>query len=383
MKIVYCLPDTYKPGGIERIVSLKANYLADVAGYDVVLITSGQGNKEPFYQFSNKIQFYDLDINYDEMLAMSLHKRLKARQKKKKLHKQRLKSLLFDLKADVVVSTFTHEAEFLPMIKDGSKKLLEFHFCRGHKRMMADAFNFSFATKLAYYLRAWIEENVIIPRYDQFVVLTEEDKNRWQKKIKNVIAIPNILPFDNNKKAALSNKKVIAVGRLDAQKGFDRLIDIWKNVSGECPDWQLNIYGKGRHQKQLEQQIKANGISATCHINAPVKNIQDKYLDSSIFVMTSRYEGMPMTLLEAVGLGLPCVTYDFKCGPRDIITHGKNGFLIKENNTQTMIRELTELMKNDDLRIKMGNASKNGSKLFSLENVMQRWIYCFNQLTSK
>jgi glycosyltransferase involved in cell wall biosynthesis len=380
MKIIYCLPDTYKPGGIERVVSLKANYLVEHAGYEIIIITTGQLDRKPFYHFSEMIKFYDLGINYDEMLSEHFIKRILIRRQKRKEHKKRLSRLLHTLKADIVISTLTHEADFLPKIKDGSKKLLEFHFCKGHKRLMANAFKFYFITKLAYYYRAWIEENIIIPKYDQFVVLTEEDKNQWIHKIKNVIAIPNILPFESEDKAELKNKKLIAVGRLDAQKGFDRLIDIWAIVSTKYPDWELNIYGEGSDMQILKRQIKSLAIESTCHINTPVKNISEKYLESSIFVMTSRYEGMPMTMLEAMSFGLPSVSYDFKCGPKDLILNNINGNLVQEGDIQQFVKRLFSIMEDSEKCIQMGVNAKEQIRKYSVNIVMKHWFDLFNRL---
>lgn len=183
MKIVYCLPQLFHPGGIERIVSIKANYLVEVYGYDVTIVVANQKKQVPFFKLNKKIKIVDLNIDYDNALSQSLFKRLYLRHKLQKEHKTKLSKYLFTNHPDIVVSTFTHEAAFLPQIKDGSKKILEFHFCKGHKIKMAKAFHFGFITKLAYYYRCWQEENIIIPRYDQFIVLTKEDEISWKEKI--------------------------------------------------------------------------------------------------------------------------------------------------------------------------------------------------------
>lgn len=186
MKIVYCLPQLFNPGGIERIVSIKANYLVEVYGYDVTIVVANQKKQVPFFKLNEKIKIVDLNIDYDKALSLPFFKRLYLRHKLQKEHKKKLAKYLFTNHPDIVISTFTHEAAFLPQIKDGSKKILEFHFCKGHKIKMAQAFHFGFITKLAYYYRCWQEENIIIPKYDQFVVLTYEDKNLWKNKINNV-----------------------------------------------------------------------------------------------------------------------------------------------------------------------------------------------------
>ncbi len=377
MKIVYCLPDTYKPGGIERIVSIKANYLADMMDYDLYIVTTGQQGKKNYYSFSERIKFIDLEINYDETLTLPFAQRIIERHNKRQLHKSKLTSLLLHIKADIVISTFTHEADFLPHIKDGSKKVLEFHFFKGHKIKYANSFHSSFLAKLAYYYRNFVEENFIVHRYDQFVVLTEEDKNYWKTKVNNVLAIPNILPFEKATQSDLLNKQVIAVGRLDAQKGFDRLIDIWQDVVMQCPEWKLCIYGEGMDKEQLNKQIIQLGLDKFVTIYPPTQNILEKYKEASVFIMTSRYEGMPMTMLEAMCVGLPCVSYTFKCGPKDIISDNIDGILIAENDRKKLVSSLVGLMKNENLRIGMGNHAYQNIKRYSTDIVMKKWIYLF------
>lgn len=380
MKIVYCIPDTYKPGGIERIISIKASYLADIMEYDVYVITTGQQAKNNYYSFSEKIKFIDLGINYDETLTLPLIKRIIARRGKRLRHKERLSSILSQIKADIVISTFTHEADFLPYIEDGSKKILEFHFFRGHKIKYADSFRFSLLTKIAYYYRNFIEENFIVNRYDQFVVLTEEDKDLWSSKVKNVVAIPNILSFEKSKQSTLRNKQVIAVGRLDAQKGFDKLIDIWTDVIKLSKGWKLSIYGDGIDRDYLETLIVENRMEEYIKIYPSTQTIFEKYIESSIFVMTSRYEGMPMTMLEAMSVGLPCISYTFKCGPKDIIKDCIDGILITEDDKNKFVSALVELMNNDSIRIEMGNHAYSNIRRYSVDIVMKKWIDLFKGL---
>lgn len=381
MKIIYCLPQIYKPGGIERIISIKANYLADILNYDIYIITACQLGKQPYYTFSNKIKFIDLGIDYDSTLALPIWKRVIKKRSLQLIHKQKLKQILYDIRPDITISTFTHEAAFLPEIKDGSKKILEFHFCRGHKCKMANAFGFSFLTKLAYYIKCWFEENCIIPKYDKFVVLTKEDQTDWINKIPTVECIPNILPFESEKQALLNNKEVIAVGRLDAQKRFDRLIELWQDIYRKHPDWKLKIFGQGHDEQKLRTMVFSLGLDKTVEIHSPSQDIIHEYLNSSIFVMTSAYEGLPMTLLEATGLGLPTVCFDFKCGPKDVIINEENGFLIKEGNSEEFIHSVCKLIENDQLRKKIGKSAKDLSVRYSQKTIMNKWIKLFNKIT--
>lgn len=380
MKIVYCVPQLYRPGGIERIVTIKANYMAEVYGCDVTIVAADQKGKEAFYEISSKVKIVDLGLDYDGTLSLPIAKRLVERHRLHRLHRERLERLLMEMRPDITVSTFTHEAAFLPDIKDGSKKVLEFHFCRGHKRKMADAFRFPFLKRMAYYFKCWQEENIITPKYDQFVVLTNEDREMWQGKIKNVVNIPNALSFETDEAAPLENLSVIAVGRLDAQKGFDRLIDIWYEVDKVMPDWTLHIYGQGDDEALLKAQIHRLGLDGKAIIHKPSSDIKSCYLNSSIFVMTSRYEGWGLVLVEAMQCGVPVVSYACKCGPRDVIVDGENGFLIKEGDAANFKNYLLTLMSDKALRQKMGKKAKQLSAQYERKRVMEKWHSLFQSL---
>lgn len=383
MKIVYCLPQLFHPGGIERIVSIKANYLVEVYGYDVTIVVANQKKQVPFFKLHEKIKIVDLNIDYDKALSQPLFKRLYLRHKLQKEHKTKLSKYLFTNHPDIVISTFTHEAAFLPQIKDGSKKVLEFHFCKGHKIKMAKAFHFGFITKLAYYYRCWQEENIIIPKYDQFVVLTDEDKNLWKNKINNVINIPNILSFRNvDKYADLKSKTAIAVGRLDNQKGFDTLINMWAEIVKQCKDWKLNIFGQGEDEDYLNQLICKLNLKDSVFINRPDKNIQQRYLESSLLLMTSNYEGWGLVLTEAMQCGLPVVAFACKCGPKDIINNGVDGFCIPYKNKNLFVKHAIQLMNDEKLRFTMGYNARNNIQRYSIDNVMPKWHDLFNKLTN-
>lgn len=386
IKIVYCIPDLYKPGGIERIISMKANYLAEYNNgnyYSVTIITTGQGQNPPFYEFSDRIKFIDLNINYDEIVCYSFLKRTWMRRQKRMEHKKRLEKILKEIAADIVISTFTHEAVFLPSIKDGSKKILEFHFSKGYKLRRAVTENWSFIFRLAYGYLSLREERIVPPKYDAFVVLTKEDQEAWKSIRPDTISIPNIIPILSDERSSKNNKIVIAVGRLDNQKGFDRLIDLWELIKKESPDWSLHIFGTGEDKEKLQAQIQKKQLQEQIEIFPPEKNIAKRYIDSSIFVMTSRFEGFPMVLLEAMSFGLPSVSYLFKCGPRDAIEDGVNGFLVKEGDRQLFAEKVLTLMKDEDLRKCMGDKAAKATQKYTYDNIMQKWIELFQNVLKK
>lgn len=382
MKIVYCVPAVFNSGGIERVLSIKANYLSDIMHWDVIIVTTSQKGRPNYYNFSSNIHFYDLGINYDELEGMPMLTKIKQTILKKKKHKCELSRLLDDLKADVVVSMFTHESSFLYDIKDGSKKVLEIHFSR-YYRLLDDRANHAHFCKrlISYYLN--FRDFKKVSSYDKFIVLTEKDKLSW-KGVKNIEVIYNPMTFQSTQLANIDSKKIIGVGRLCKQKGFMSLLDIWNNIPIEKKTgWKVAIYGKGPDYRELTNKIYEYGLQDSVTIFPPVVDIQSVYLDTSIFCFTSNYEGFGMALIEGMSCGTPAISFDCPCGPSEIIQDGIDGFLVAEGDVHEFTKRLICLMESRELRVKFGQmAFLNTKKTFGVEVIMKKWVDLFNRLQS-
>ena len=283
-------------------------------------------------------------------------------------------ALLKDLKPDIVISMFCNDASFIPSIKDGSKKILEIHFSR-FKRLQ-------YGRKGLWRLADWLRYKTdasVVSRFDKFVVLTHEDKEYWGN-LRNMCVIPNARTFEVNQPAILETKKVIAVGRFNHQKGFERLIDAWAMVVREMPDWVLHIVGDGELRTELQQEIDCLNLSAHVILGRAEKDMISVYKDASILAMSSYYEGLPMVLLEAQAVGLPIVSFDCKCGPKDVIEDGVDGFLVKEGNIEELAQKLLVLMQDANLRSQMGSAAYAHSERYSEERVMKQWTELFDEV---
>ena len=377
MKILYCINSLKNPGGMERVLLNKANFFVKNYNYDISILTTNQNNKKIFYEnIDSKIKFYDLGINYDLDYNKNFIARIIPFLKKQKFHKKKLREFLYNNKFDIVISFGCEETFFLPLIKDGSKKIREVHFNKEYRKILVESFKKGLLYKLKAYLDTWREEK-LIDKYDEFVVLTNEDKQLWSSnKIK---VIPNSLTFNTKKISNLENKQVISVGRLDGQKGYDILIKIWKKVVDKYPDWILNIYGEGIDRKKLENQIKENKLENNLFLRGLTNNIQEKYLDSSIYIMSSRYEGFGMVLIEAMSCGLPVIAFDCKCGPKDIIKEGENGYLCNSYNVNEMAEKIGKLIIEKESRKKMGIIAKEMSLNYSEDKIMKKWKELFEK----
>ena len=219
----------------------------------------------------------------------------------------------------------------------------------------------------------------MVRKYDKFIVLTEEDKPDWGQ-LNNIQVIPNANTFETEQFSLLEKKVVLAAGRYGYQKNFEDLIHAWHIVHSNNPDWILNIRGQGLDNLQpLIDSLSLNSSISIGHSNDMLKEC----LNSSIFALSSRYEGLPMVILETQACGLPTVSYTCKCGPRDIITDGENGFLVDTGDINGLAQNIIRLIEDESLRKKMGESAKMNSKRFSENVIMKKWDDLFSSLVGK
>lgn len=373
MKIVYSIAATYNSGGMERVLANKANWLVR-KGYEISILTTDQKGRSSFFEFDPRIRFYDLGINYEENNGKSFLNKLIHYPFKQWRHKKALKKLLPELKADVVVSMFCNDASILPKIKDGSRKVLEIHFSRFKRQQ----YGRKGIWKIADELRSRNDLKVV-SRFDRFVVLTEEDGGYWGD-LDNIQVIPNARTFVLDRPAELKEKRVIAVGRYCYQKGLDRLIDAWNIICQSVDDWKLHLVGDGEDRTVLQTQIDRLGLSDKVVLGRAETDMKSVYANSSILALSSRYEGLAMVLLEAQAAGLPIVSFECKCGPKDVITDGGDGYLVEEGNVAQLAEKLLELINDEELRRRMGAEAYRNSERFSEERVMAQWVELFNEV---
>lgn len=379
LKIVYCTPALYMAGGVERVLTLKANYFAEHFGYDITIILTEGKDKPLFYPLSEKIKVVNLDINFEELWNCSFIKKIFVYLKKQRTFKQRLSEELMRIRPDITVSLLRREINFLNDINDGSKKIGELHVNRANYRNFeagdTNAIKHLFAK---FWMRNLVKH---LKCLDRFVVLTEEDKASWIE-LSNVQVIPDPLAFDIDKLSPLTNKRVIAVGRYVYQKGFDLLLEAWKTVEKQHPDWELAIYGMG-DRTPYEQIITDLQIDrAHCHLYGSTPDIKAEYLNSSLFVFSSRFEGFGMVLIEAMACGLPVVSFDCPCGPKDIVRHNEDGLLVSSGDTTLLADALHMMMSDDKMRLHMATAAVNNVQRFKLTEVCQHWQALFERVVS-
>lgn len=179
-----------------------------------------------------------------------------------------------------------------------------------------------------------------------------------------------------------SQDEVIAVGRLDDQKGFSYLINAFANVVKNHPNWTLRIIGEGGARPKLEQQIQDLGLQNSVTLPGHSTNVIKDISSSKIFVMSSLYEGMPNALMEAMAIGMPVISTDCNFGPRDLVDPNKNGILIPTHDSSALAEAIEMLIKNKSLREKYGAAARKSMQAYDLESVLKMWDHAFKKVTN-
>lgn len=368
MKILYYTDQTHEHGGIERVLAGKINYFVEQEGTAVFLLTTEQKGKPHRYPMSDKLIPEDLGINYNRKISYFNPKNFSKIVK----HFWRLRRQLRQIDPDVVIiPNFDFSFYFLPFIHRKSKKIKEYHSSRYFESIQRHK-NTSFLRKLRYRLTDYIER-----KYDSLVLLTPDEKQHY--KSDNTLVIPNALERIPDKKATLQAKKAISAGRIAPVKGFKKLIAAWAFVAKRFPDWQLEIYGEGEkaYVDELKNQIKDLHLESMVCLCGQTQELEAKMLAASLYLMSSQTECYPMVLLEAQAVGLPIVSFDCPYGPRNIITHNIDGLLVENQYSDKLAGGIIELIKNKDLRFKMGENANDSTIKNQSDLIMNKWIGLF------
>ena len=376
LKIVYCTPALYMAGGEERVLTLKANYLADVFGYDVTIILT-EGKDEPlFYDLSERIRIVNLDINFEELWRCSFIRKILTYLKKQRKYEKMLTKELIQFRPDITISMMRREINFINSIKDGSHKIAEIHVNRDHFRNFEGKPN-AIKRLFAYFWQASLIKH--LKKLDKFVVLTNEDMRLWPE-LSNVVCIPDMLSFIPKSISPMTRPRLISVGRYCYQKGFDMLLEAWAVAQNMNKEWRLDIYGDG-DREPYERLIDEMNIDRNrCALHGRTSDIESEFVNSSLSVCSSRFEGFGLVIVEAMACGLPVVSFNCQYGPSSIITDGKDGLLIKDGNVLAFAYALAYMMNNDEARREMAREALLTVSRFKLEHIMEQWRSLFEEV---
>jgi glycosyltransferase involved in cell wall biosynthesis len=356
MKILYITSQISSDGGVQNILSIKTNYFIEKLNYEITILTVNQKDEDLFFNFNKSLNIHNIVIKGNKLLQISQYK-------------NQIQDYINLTTPDIIIiCDFGLRAFSLAYIlKTNIPIVFEAH---GSRYNELKKYNLNAISSLSRKLKYWYR-NFCAKKFNAFVALSKQGLQEWN--LNNGYIIPNVINCDTNLQSDLSSKKILVISRQSYEKGLDRLLLVWKLISKKHPDWKLEIYGSKNQDLGLENLITEYNIKSSISIHKPVKDIQKKYLESAIYLMTSRSEAFPMVLLEAMSFGLPVVAYDCPIGPRAIITNNINGFLIKDGNEQAFADKVSELIENIELRNRIGTNAKDSMNEYNIDIIMKKW----------
>ena len=452
MKIMYCIRGLHNSGGMERVLSVKANLLAS-RGHEVSIVVLRLKGRKPFFPIDPSVNIVDLSAPYLSLpghpssanatsnsprttvsstvgstsSSASCSARTEnsaspassavgttsvpstgsartesitpspstmASERLKGSVRERLSRVVEMLDPDVCVSLCGPEVRILPAVAGGRPCVAEYHFSH-------DKFYRKYGG-IFMYPYAWLRTHMLeraVSEYDCMVTLTEHDLPIWKRHCRRVERIFNPVTTPPGQVSRLAEKRMIAVGRLEDQKNFKDLVSAWSIVAERCPDWRLEIFGEGKLEHALRSQIARLGLTGSVILRGVVKDIASEYSNSSALLMTSLHEGFPLALVEASSFGLPLISYDCPTGPSEIIVDAgdgagnvpeatldqaagntPNGYLVPVGDVRTLADRICRIASDDNLRLRLGAASKASSRRFTPETIISAWEHLFSSL---
>ena len=374
MKLLYICDALAIFGGLERVMIEKANWLVEHGGFEVCILTVNQGNHPVCFPLHQDVSHEDLDIRFFEQYHLPFWRRFGRSRQLHRLFCERLKSKIQELTPDIIICTRLDYIRDVIRLKGDIPLVFE-----SHSSCLATRFE---GDSLLRRIHIWYLQ-LAVKKADMTVALTNGDADEWRKLTPKVCVIPNVVHLnESGLYSDCTAKSAIYVGRFSKQKDVGSLLRIWDIVHQRHPDWCLHIYGGyGEEQDSLLTEIKQ--LDANIQVHETTSDLFEKYKQSSIFLLTSRYEPFGLVLPEAMSCGLPVVAFDCPYGPADIITDGTDGFLISKRSLEEFANRVCQLMDHWNLREKMGKSGMESSKKYAESRIMPLWKQLFDRLAQQ
>lgn len=364
MVLLYFVNDLKNSGGIQRMLTNKINYLIKTTNYTIHVICYEKGTI--FFPIDERINIHYLEIENNK-------DSLKEKLWKLPLIIKRTISLVKKIDPDIIINENMRTMTFiLPFILPHIPKIYVIHFSyNGLNKINNKIYSYKLIKEVINNIRT-----NILKRYTRFIVLTEYDKEKWN--LPNIQVIPNFTSIDISQQSNLTSQNATFVGRFSYEKDVPILIKAWSIVSQEEPDWHLHLYGDGKEKKHIQELIHELKLEKYIEIKGKKKNIEEAYLNSSLLIVPSKFEGFVLVVLEALTLGVPCISFDIP-GCNNLIIDQKNGFLVKERTPSELANTILKYirLKNEE-KMRMQQNIKDTIQKYSQKEVMQQWINLFS-----
>ena len=376
MNLLDCIPHLYNSGGMERVLTQKVNWLAAHTDYTITIVTTEPtptGTPKCYFPLSEKVQVVELNIDFNADYTKPLLPKYCAHMRRMRAYKRALTEYIVQHGIELCISLGGKEIAFLRHLP--CRTIAEMHFAMDQRRQLIEANHKSLFWSLVGEVRTRQLVQAVKP-LERLVVLTEADKAAWEKAgCTNVTVIPNPCAINSRKSKVESRKTktVLAVGRLHEQKGFDLLLQAWKPIEKTYSDWSLRIVGEGPKRAELEAQIESQGLKRVVLAGA-TNNVLDEYEAASIFVLSSRYEGLPLALIEAMWSGLPCIAFDCPQGPAELLAEDR-GWLVPNGDIAELTAQIAYALSHPEEALKCAQKAQSFAQTtYSEAAIMPQWV---------
>ena len=368
MILLYFVDNLSNSGGIQRMLVNKINYLADNPLYTIHIVCFQKCDS--FFKINPNISLHNLGIESMDSFFAKVSNLISLIRK--------TKHLLDVIQPDVVINENMRTISFvLPFIKKTIPKINVIHFSHTGQVIMDTLL---YKNRLHRFLIRSLRL-FIFRKYERFIVLTEFDQLKWA--LPNVQIIPNFTNVEPTVTPSLLSRKVVFIGRFEHQKDVLILINAWSIVSKSAPDWTLELYGSGSEEDIIRSRIEGLGLEDSVILKGLTSDMHQVYQNASLLVNSSIYEGFVLVVLEALTVGIPCISFDIP-GCNNMIQDNVNGFLVKERTSDDLARKILyyinlpyEHKKNIQNRIPDTIAK------YSRQCVMKQWMDLFDELIQK
>lgn len=373
MRFLFLLRSLANVAGTERVMSDKINWLAE-RGHNIILVTYEQGEHPLSICLHPNVRFADLDIRFFKLSNVPLIRRFLSFNRMKKVFKKRLQTLAEDFNPDLIVVT-SYSMKLINEIislKTNAKKVLESHaVCY----TVGKEYDYSSKPIMRQIGRLYDRYNYRqLNKLNMIIALTEGDKCEWNRYSNHVIVLPNPLThYPDHISRNDNTHRILCVGRLSEQKGFDLMIDAFAIIASQFPAWYVDIYGHGEDENMLRQKINSKGLEGRVNIYSPIENIYEEYNNSAFLVLSSRYESFGLVLIEAMSCGLPIVAFNCKYGPSDIIENGVDGLLAADGDIKDLADKMLWMINHSNERLEFGRKARVSVKRYCKDVVMKKW----------
>ena len=386
-KICFFAYDLFGLGGIQRVITVLASELSKYYEVYIQCYDNPADEDREKYGLSKDVNIiYIKRRKYSSMIRKILRKLNRKNAFAEKLNNKKIMEYIYLLpeeqknyrdvinkyNIDIAIAVGPYESYILGSIADS---------------VTAKTIGWQHNSYKAYYEtpgKACWGMGYIIDKYfsklDCYVVLNEHDQEEfWKKRKFECLTIHNPKSFKSDKWATLKNKRFIAAGRFIYAKAFDLLIESFKQFAQQNDEWELVIYGTGDEYEKIKENIEKLGLMRRIKMPGFSDHMVENMLESSCYLLSSRWEGMPMVILEALEVGLPVIAYDISA-MIPLVDNGIEGIIVPRFDTKAFANAMLEIADSEEMRIRMGTAAREKAKLFAVEKIAEEWIQLFEKI---